>query len=136
MRALQDLRFAVRQLGRDRMFTITAVLTLALGIGATTAMFGVLSAALLRPPPFDHPERLASIYTTRTSHSGVQLGRWSWPRLSLLAQRITGFERVGSFTRATLPLTDADPEPAQVEIVSSGYFTPIHVRANLRRTFH
>ena len=54
---LQDLRYAARSLARMRGVAIVAILTLALGIGATTTMFGVVYAALLRPPPFAEPDR-------------------------------------------------------------------------------
>ena len=58
----RDIRFGVRSLRRTPGFTALAALTLALGIGATTAMFGVLNAVLLRPLPFPHPENLVRLY--------------------------------------------------------------------------
>src|SRR5271170_2613478 len=59
----QDLRFAARQFRRSPGFTITAVLTLALGIGTTTAIFSLVDGILLRPLAFPSPERLVSIHT-------------------------------------------------------------------------
>src|SRR5580693_8706061 len=55
------LRFAIRQLRRNPGFTLTAILTLAIGIGATSAIFSIFYAVLLRPLPFSEPDRLASV---------------------------------------------------------------------------
>src|SRR5262245_42342626 len=55
---LQDLRFAFRLLGRSRGYAAAAILTLALGIGANTAIFSIVDGAILRPLPYPHPDRL------------------------------------------------------------------------------
>src|SRR5256885_9188513 len=60
---MNDLRFAFRQLVKNPGFTAVAVFTLALGIGATTAIFSVVYAVVLRPLPFPEPERLVAIWT-------------------------------------------------------------------------
>ena len=59
-----DIRYAIRSLGVSKAFTATAVITLALGIGATTAIFSVVSALVFRPLPFPDPERLVQIRGT------------------------------------------------------------------------
>ena len=63
--ALADVRFGLRMLRRNPSFTSVALLTLALGIGANTAMFTVLSAVVLRPLPFADPERLVAVQASR-----------------------------------------------------------------------
>src|SRR5215471_18681607 len=62
-----DLKFAFRNLARQRTFAATSLLTLALGVGATTAIFSVVSGVVLRPLPFAQPDRLVQLYGTPAS---------------------------------------------------------------------
>ena len=70
---LQDLRFALRRILKDRWFTLAAIVALALGIGANSAMFTLVNAVLLRRLPFDQPDRIMRIDThdTRGRNFGV-----------------------------------------------------------------
>src|SRR5688572_29510635 len=72
---LQDLRYAVRSLFRQPSFALTAILTLALGIGSTTAIFSVVNAVLMRPLPFAEPERIVAVmnYLTRTGSTSTNV---------------------------------------------------------------
>src|SRR5688572_19023487 len=62
---IQDVRYAVRQLFRQRGSSLIAIVTLALGLGATTAIFSVIDATMLRPLPYPDPEQLVTIYTVK-----------------------------------------------------------------------
>ena len=134
---LQDLRYAMRGLVRMRGGAAIAIVTLALGIGATTTMFAVVYAALLRPPPFDRPERLMLLYVTRaTPKEGLVRLRWSRPVIERL-DRASSFETLASFSAATIALSGGDGAPEQIdgEIISPAYFRTLHVTPAAGRWF-
>ncbi|HEX5437242.1 MAG TPA: hypothetical protein VFW98_08780 [Gemmatimonadaceae bacterium] len=95
------LRHACRRLSRAPAFTIAAVLTLALGIGATTAVFSVVNGALLRPLPYDHPEQLVDL-----SHSVVMSGVSQFPQSDATHQgrRPWSSSRTGCGNESTEPI--------------------------------
>jgi predicted permease len=99
---LQDTRYGVRLLLTHRGFSVVAILTLAVGIGASTALFSVIDAALLRPLPYAHPEQLVDIMVRKAQHgesrrydpsiADVRAWRGHWPVLAHVgAGRLTGF---------------------------------------------
>jgi putative ABC transport system permease protein len=124
-----DLRYALRMLARMRGVTAVAVLTLAVGIGATTAIFSVVYAALLRPLPFPDPDRLVMLYVTRTSaKDGLQRTRWSSAEIAAVSTRLSSVPELASFTQTVVNLTgDGDPERISGEVVSPGYFNVLRV---------
>src|SRR3954469_24660511 len=93
----RDLRFARRSLMRTPVVTLAAVLSIALGIAATTAVLGIVDAALYRQPPFEQADRLMMLYGTRQRDNEAPAKiRWSWRRAQLLTRRATAFEGVAS----------------------------------------
>jgi hypothetical protein len=68
---IHDVKYGLRQLRRDRSFSIVAVLTLALGTGLSTALFSVIDAALLRPSPYPNPQELVTLAVEEANRSGT-----------------------------------------------------------------
>jgi putative ABC transport system permease protein len=124
----QDVRYAFRLLRRAPAFTAVAVATLALGIGASTAIFTIVDAVLLRPLPFPEPDRLVMVRPT----SGSRLSSFyldEWRRGSRTFQAITGWDDA----RATL--TGAgEPVEVLVDRVVPNFFEVLGTRALLGRT--
>ena len=133
----RDLRYAVRTLLQMRGVAILAILTLALGIGATTTMFSVVHAMLLRPPAFDDPERLVILFNTSlTPRDGLQRLRWSLANITELERVATSFDSVGSFSGPLFTISDrGEPEHVDGETVTPGYFKALRVRPTSGRVF-
>jgi putative ABC transport system permease protein len=133
----QDIRLALRGLARSRRLAAAIIATLALAVGAATAMFGVVDAALLTPPPFADAERLAMVYATRTEPQGAtERLRWSFARFSALRRSLTSAEGVAGYSLASLNVSGPElPEPVTAEFVSPSYFALLRVRPDRGRTF-
>src|SRR5262245_49380737 len=101
----RDLRYAARTLLGMRGTAVVAILTLALGIGATTTIFSVVYAALFRPLPFRDPDRLVMLFTTQTTpRYGTQRMRWSYREIESLRALTTSFEHIARYTGTLLAI--------------------------------
>jgi predicted permease len=128
-----ELRTALRAVTRRPATSVVLIVTIALGIGATTAIFTVVDAALLRPRPFREPARLANVWTLEKngfSHSGVERDVAAYWR-----DRAGVFSQVESHAERSMLYRGAD-EPADVRatFVSQGLFSLLGVRAAIGRT--
>lgn len=133
---MRDLTFAVRSLRRSPVLLGVALLSIMLGITAATSVFTVVDAALLRLPPFPNADRLVVVYEHRTDPGAASRPeRWSWPRARLLCERTTSFESIATYSPAVLTITDGDPEPVNVELVSSRYLATLHMLPVIGRSF-
>ena len=130
----QDLRFALRMLAKSRSFTAIAILTTALGIGATTAIFSVIDATLLHPLPYPHPEELVRIQASRPGVGAHDIGL-SIPELRDL-ENSGIFQYVSLAFYGTNNLTgSSQPESIASKSVTPAYFVTLGVNAQLGRTF-
>src|SRR5437762_11839490 len=115
---LQDVRYGWRMLVKKPTFTIVAVLTLALGVGANTAIFSIVNAVLLRPLPYPDPDRLVRIFFNEPG-VGLRDVRFSQPELDDLQTRAGVFEDVTPIFEGSEDLTGAG-RPERVEGVKIG----------------
>jgi len=129
----QDLRFGARSLRQSPGFATVAILTLALGIGANTAIFSVVNAVLLRPLPYPDAHRLAIIWSGLGS---VNRAVASTYELFEIRQRTKEFDQIGGIwvTNGTLP-GEGDPEQVKVGIVTSNFLPILCPRPALGRFF-
>jgi putative ABC transport system permease protein len=130
---IQDLRYAVRVLVKNKALTAIAVVTLALGIGANTAIFSVVNAVLLNPLPYKQPDRLVALWENVPGH-----GRWRTSPANFFdwKKQNTVFEDVAAFGASTLTLTgDGEPEQLVGCRVSSGYFAVVGIDPVIGRAF-
>ena len=133
-----DLRYAARVLRKDPSFTAIAVLTLALGIGASTTVFSVVNAILLRPLPYPNVERIVFPWRVPPPSSDVGFDEIPWGRVDFLtfAGESQAFEHLGAFLGAAFNLTGAG-EPVRFDgaRVSAGFFPALGIAPQLGRVF-
>lgn len=134
---LHDLRYGLRILARNPLFTVAAVLCLALGIGATTAIFSVVNAVLLRPLPYVHPERLVKVYSEFGGFPGGGLKRfWISPPEYLDLKRDTkSWESLDAWVNGGANLAgSAQPVRATASFVTGGLLQSLGVAPIIGRT--
>ncbi len=136
MRTLwQDIRFGLRMLAKSPGFTVVAVVALALGIGANTAIFSVVNAVLLRPLPYANSERLLWLRAVNPP-AGINSSNISAPDFEYWKEKNDVFEGMAAFTTGGGILTGGDePERVPLTAVTPGFFPMLGVKPSLGRTF-
>ena len=133
---MNDLHFAFRQLAKQPVFSLVAITALGLGIGASTAIFSVVNAVLLRPLPYKAPERIVSLWTTNPKDE-IKKDAVSYPEVTDWRKQAQSFETIAGFKNTRLILANGDGEPEQLfgaEIVGE-FFDVLGVEPALGRKF-
>jgi len=130
---MNDLKYAFRTLVKSPAFTLVAILTLALGIGASTAIFSVLDAVLLRPLPYPNQERIVELRETAADGHGMSFAE---PNFHDLVVRTRSFEAIAAYTAGPETVAGAS-EPVRTNIcaVSADFFRVLGITPILGRTF-
>ena len=132
---MKDIRYSIRVLLRNRAFTVTALLTLALGIGFNTAIFSVVDSVLLRPLPLKDPDRVVSVWE-HSLRAGVDRNEMAPANFFDLRNQSQVFEGVGAFGELSLNLTGVgEPERLDGRLVTANVFALLGVEPALGRTF-
>ncbi len=129
----KDLRYAARMLRKNPGFTAIAILTLALGIGANTAVFSVVNAVVLRPLPYKDSSRLVDVTTTTAMFPTFTLGN-SWVAFEQMDKNVTAFEDLSAYRQSRMTLTaSGDPARLTSNRVADGFFDLFGVTPQLGR---
>lgn len=133
---MQDVLYARRTLGQNRGFTFVSILTLALAIGASTTIFGVMNGVLLKPLPFPKPERLVQIWDDLT-WVGVPEAWVTGPEVLKLRESVQTFDGVAAIRGGSAGLATGTGEPEQISLsmVSANFFTVLRRGPALGRGF-
>jgi predicted permease len=130
---LQDLHYGFRMLAKAPTFSLIAILTLALGIGANTAIFSVVNGVLLNPLPFHHPDQLVSLFEKIPNFENGSISYPNfidWRRMNRTFATMAAYRSVGFTLSGT-----GEPERLHGEMVSAGLFELLGVNPSLGRTF-
>jgi putative ABC transport system permease protein len=131
---VQDLRYGLRMLRKSPGFTLAAVLTLALGIGANTAIFSVVNAVLLRPLPFPEPERIMALHEA-IPEKGIERAGASYPNFQDWEQQSRSFEALAAMRGTSMALSGAgDADFFETAAVTGEYFNIFREKALIGRT--
>src|SRR5687768_17291039 len=129
----QDLRYTARTLTRARGFALTAIVIVALGVGANTAAFSVTDFVLFRPLPFADADRLVTIWQRSPGYTRMELAPaniWDWKRAA------TSFERIGIYKNYSASMIGAgEPERVGGAMITAELFPTLGVQAALGRIF-
>src|SRR4030095_12849465 len=129
----KDIRYGIRSLGKHPGFTAVGLITLALGIGANTAIFSVVNAVLLKPLPFDDPERLVWLWDTQPQLATTPT---SLPDFLGWKEQNRSFENLAAFIVGNMFLeTGNGTIDTRVGLVTPELFSVFHVSPILGRTF-
>ena len=138
MRNLSDLRFSLRTLRRNPAFSAAAIVVLALGIGANTAIFSVVNAVLLRPLPFEDPSRIMQVWHVPPPKSFPGLTRFAVSPANYLDwhSQSSSFEQMAAYGFRAFTVGGTErPEAVQAGAVASDFFPLLRVQPLLGRTF-
>ena len=128
---ISDVRYAARGLARRPAFTAVAVLTLAIGIGATTTIFSAVNAMLLRPLPYDRPDelmKLSLVIPTAGDRPGTDQMVWSYPKYVVFRDAQQSFSELALFASGPAVLTSGDVERLTAESVGATYFRTLGIK--------
>ena len=129
----RDIRFGLRTLRRSPAFTVAAILTLSLGIGANTAIFSLIDEILLRPFPLPHSEQLAQVYSFNRKTSSFVSG--SYPDYQDFRRQSRCFRQLAAYVRLPLDVTfDQRVERVSIEAVTDNYFDMLEIAPVAGRT--
>jgi len=135
----QDVRFALRMLCKNPGFTVVAVLTLALGIGANTAIFSVIESVMFRPLPFSSPDEIVRVYSTQNGGRVGAAGGPSPMDLRDLAQSNHSFQKMAVYDtwrkNVSFASGQSEPEQMRVGLIPGAYFEILSVKPILGRVF-
>jgi predicted permease len=132
-RLMQDLQFGLRMLAKSPGFTAVAILTLALGIGANTALFSVVNGVLFNPLPYPQPEQLVTLHESKPN---FQSGSISFPNFRDWRKDNTTFSMMGISRGYSFSLTGAgEPEQVQAQFISTDFLPMLGVKPVMGRLF-
>jgi predicted permease len=135
-RAWSDVRYAFRQMGKSPGFTVTAILTLALGIGAATAIFSLVNTVLLSPLPFPQADRLAWLEEQDHSLPGIVPNSLSYPSYFEWRAQTHTFDGLASYTGRTVTLkSNGQAQRLEAQVVSANFFAVLESAPLVGRDF-